>query len=635
MTRLSTNGNRGGNGHRGRIAALHAVGGAGGAVGGWRLVVIEASRGPVAGRCRVLQAQSLRVDDAAGVREAMQQAGAERLVRIAPAEHTVCRVQPAHVGDPEQTAAAMRLIAEAEFGGVAPPWRIAAGLIDDPGASGPGGDAGEGLALLTAWREGQPAPAEAHPGEVWTTEIAALAALRAGAGQLALAASRSSGVVSLLAAGPRATVARTVREANDTPDAWRTAVLAAAEETCAQVGAEADTGDIDPQATLVWLDTTAGDALRGRVQGLGAGQNWLNEYGVALGAALAAASDDAARAPLAQLRASAPAERRSAGDRVMELVATPKRAASVLIVAVLLIVLMPLLVAAGRVALLESGAERAAGFEDERKALAREAALYEQLEQSRLPMTRLLADISGATPPHIVIDRLRLSRDQGLSLEGRVHIVRGEGEAAAPDNPQELVTALERNLAATGVFGAIRVNRSEVSEGSVQFEMTARIERPHANPKPAIDFAERSLAQWLYGERGDNTARPVALGEPRGERAVSSRRSESQGRAAEAPGSPGSAPERAEPRETSRETSSRRPDGEGTASHDGVPAEITDAEIEAMDVSTARRTMVGRMTARNRADVDEGTKNRLNDEIARLQAHIAKITPAPGGGGDG
>ena len=608
MTRLATNGN----GHRARLAALHGAGGA------WRLVVIEQAGG-AGGRARVLRAQTVRSEDGAGVRDAMQQAGVERLVRVAPAEQTVCRVQPAQVGDPEQTAAAMALIAEAELSGVAPRWRIAAGLIDDPGGQG------EGLALLTAWREGGAgaAPAQVHPGEFWTTEIAALAALRGGAGQLALAARRASGVVSVLASGPRATVARTVREANDTPDGWRAAVIAAAEETCGQVGAEVDAGEIDPQAALVWLDTTALDALRGRVQGLGSGQAWLNEYGVALGAALLAASDDPARAPLAQLRAYAPVQRRRIAERVVEVVSSPRRASVVLAVSLALIVLMPLVVAWGRVALLEAGAERAAGFEDERRALARQAALYEQLERSRLPMTRLLADVSGATPPHVVIDRLRLSRDQGLTLEGRVHVVRDEGPAAAPDNPQELVTALERNLAATGVFGGIRVNRSEVSAGSVQFEITARVDRPHANPKPAIDFAERSLAQWLYGERGDNTARPVALSEPlRAERPGSSRRAES--------GAAG-----AEPREASREASSRRPDGEGSASRDGIPAELTDAEIEAMDLSTARRTMVGRMTARNRAEVDEGTRARLNDEISRLQAHIAKLQPPADAGGGG
>jgi Tfp pilus assembly protein PilN len=616
MTRASTNGN----GHRARMAALHAASGV------WRLVVIEQAGGPGA-RARVLQAQTVRSEDGAGVRDAMQQAGVDRLVRVAPAEQTVCRVQPAQIGDPERTAAAMALIAEAELLGVAPRWRIAAGLIDDPAGEAEGQ---EGLALLTAWRDGGAPPAQVHPGEAWTTEIAALAALRGGAGQLALAASRASGVVSVLASGARATVARTVREANDTPDGWRAAVIGAAAETCAQVGAEVDASEIDPQATLVWLDTTAQDALRGRVQGLGSGQGWLNEYGVALGAALLAASEDLGRAPLAQLRAAAPVQRRPVAERVVELVSSPRRAGVVLAVAVALIVLTPLVVARGRVALLEAGAARAAGFEDERQALAREAALYEQLERSRLPMTRLLADISGATPPHVVIDRLRLSRDQGLTLEGRVYVARGEGEAVAPENPQELVTALERNLAATGVFGGIRVNRSEVSAGSVQFEITARVDRPHTNPKPTIDFAERTLAQWLYGERGDNAARPVTLSEPsRADRSASSRRAESGA-------SSSGAPARDEEREASREASSRRPEGEGAASRDGVPAELTDAEIEDMDLATARRSMVARMTARTRAEVDEGTRARLNEDIARLQAQIAKLQPPPtepGGGG--
>ncbi|MFG0284813.1 MAG: hypothetical protein ACF8R7_10370 [Phycisphaerales bacterium JB039] len=595
------------NGHRGRAAGLHSVAGA------WRLVIVEQS-GP---RLSVRLAESVAAGDAAAVRERMQAAGVDHLVRVAPAEHTVCRLQPTQTGDPEQTAAALALIADAELAGVAPRWRCAAGLVQDPRPSG------EALALLTAWREAGPAPAQVAHGEQWTTEIAALAQLRFGAGQLAIAASRGAGAISLIASGGTMTVARTIREANDTPELWRTAVLGAAAESCRQVGADVQLESVDPGESLVWLDPTASSALRGRIQGLGEEPDWLSVYGVALGAAALGTVDDPTQASLASLRATPPVQRRPLGERIAGAVASPRRAAAILAGSIALMVLAPLAVAWARVAVLEAGASRAASFQSDRAALAQQAALYEQLQISRLPMTKLLADISGATPPHVVIDTLRLARDQGLILSGRIHVVTGAGEATAPENPQDLITQLERNLAATGVFGEVRVGRIEVSAGSVVFEMSARVDRPLTNARPAIDFAERSLAQWLYGERGDNTARPVALAEPA---AVGSPNGASR--------RPASSPDRAASAERSGDiggrdagSSSRRPEGSGSASEDAIPAELTDEQIKALDRPAAMREMVSRMNARNRAGIDEGVKARLEAEIAKLRAQSRGESP--------
>lgn len=558
-----------------RVASLHRRG------DGWRLVVLEASTPP-----RVLEASAVPGAVPAALAEAHARHRFERVVRVAPGRETIARSGTVPTGRPEETASALALLAEAQLPGTLPPHRRAAGVIPD------GSSNGTRAVLLTGWegRADPPGPIIRRVPEVWTTEIAALAVLRGA--RSAWAASADAGAVSILVTGRDRTAARVLIEDAGTPARFRQAAARAVAETCAAVGIELPARELPALA----LDSPAAADLRRRVLGVPDDRAWLEEYGIALGAALAAADDDPLTSGLASLLEAAPARRTPIVRRAASWLARPRHAAATIAVCAAVMLLVPLLFAWARLAILEG---KSAGLADRAKLQAEHrlrTALYEQLAASRLPMTKLLADASAAAPVGVVANAITITPDQGVAIQGTA------------DNPG-LVDTFQANLNATRLFGSVKVSRVVASGSGVEFDLSAAVANPHARAAGAEDFAGKPLAVRLYGEGASNATAPVGGSGADTSRASASRPARRDSERAPAERSPGD-----EPRE------SRRP---SAGSPDQPPPPLSDAEIASMDRAAATREWVSRRTFPQRnPTIDAGTKARLEDEVRRLRGRM-------------
>lgn len=565
-----------------RIAALHRRG------EDWRLVVIEPGD-PV----RVVAAVPVAGDLAGSIAESHKAYGFASLVRVAPATDTIARAASVPAAEPAETASALSLLSEAQLPTTLPPHRRAAGLIAD------GGRNGTRAVLLTGW-EGTAQPAGAilrRVPERWTTEVAALAFLRAGHGPWAACSDAATGAVSVLATGPGRTAARVLVEDATSAARFRQSAARIVAETCAAVGAEPPPRETAPVA----LDHAALAHLHRSVEGLPQERAWLDDYGIALGAALAASSPDPLSRALAEMRETPPVEHASTVGRVVSWLARPRHAWLTAAACILALLLGPLALGALRLAVLEA---KSAGLADRTRQRADEqlrAALYAQLQGARWPMTKLLADAAGAAPVGVVADSIMISPEQGLSIHGTAQ------------NPEQ-VNTFQANLNATRVFSGVRVGRVAASSSGVEFELSAGVSGPHNKATGAEDFAARPLAVRLYGEGASNTASPVS-GAPAPEARASRppRRIEPESEAREQP----------ERSEGARE--SRRPTPTPSQPTE-PPAPLTEEQIKAMDRGTATKEMVARRTFPQRnPTTDAATRERLNDEVRRIQEHLKSL----------
>jgi len=561
------------------IAALHE------GAGSTALVVLR-----VQARRTVTMARTFAPGHEAEIVAALSSAGVSRLVRIAPARRTVCRIATLQPSAPEELSAAAALLAEGSLPEDIPAHRRAAGIL--PG-SGPAG----AFALLTAWRNGTDEVADIPwPDQTWTTEIAALAFLSAGRGT-AFAASPESGAVLVIAPGVGRIVARVLVEHADTRSGWDRAVSRHVQETCASAGAEPP---VMTAGRRLVISGAATDAVCATVDGVPSDASWIETYGLALGAALVATSADPGAAGLGQLTLDPPWRRAPWPERAAVWLSAPRHAAAVLALAVVVALLCPLGFAAARTAILTRKTE---GLPDQDKARAQvqqRAAVYREMERSRWPMTKLLADISGATPEGVTVDSVTLAPDQGLALKGNAE-------------SQDLLNQLQRNLNDTGLFEKLKVARAEATSSGVSFDVSAEVVNPHAPVKPADDFAATPLAVRLYGEsaRGhsgtsatDGESGPASRREERSGRSGRDERSDRRGRSADAP--------------SSRPTSSKL----------DIPPPITDAQIGALDRAAAMKEWAYRKKVAGSGQSDAATKERLEQEIPKL----AERMKSAGGG---
>jgi Tfp pilus assembly protein PilN len=539
MTRLPRTGNGGGTR---TLAAVHAQ------AGHYRIVVAEARNGSVA----LLDARSVREADLPTTLGGLiRDHKPDRVIRVVPGSQSVCRCVEVPGGEDGGVGAALALLAEAELPESLPPHRRAAGVI--PGE----GQDGALLGLLTGWREDAAGPAvSGNTRESWVAEVACLAALRGDSG-VALYADRKDGSIAIVAGGPRRTVARILVESGESSAAWSEALRLAVRESCAAAGLERcaapDIGDVT-------FDLPAGSiaSLRSRVKGMRDEGRWLDEHGIALGAIMVAASHDPRVASLAEMSAAGELNRPPVWERGAAWLSKPRNAWGLTAACVALMLLGPLGIAAARVAVLNSKSGALDEGRKERKHLERQAALYEQLDQVRWPMSKLMADVAGATPVGVVIDDFRLDTNMGLTVHGTAR------------NLEELYT-LQNNLSASRIFKDVKINRQEASDALVEFDVGANIASPHTQTKPAADFGAEPLAVKLYGAGASNTAAPIAARRAQASEAARPRPSRTAD-ASEPRNEPRSESGGDTPRRTESE-SSRRP---GTTTPDAVPPPLTD-----------------------------------------------------------
>ncbi|MBL8760968.1 MAG: PilN domain-containing protein [Phycisphaerae bacterium] len=571
-----------------RLAALHELG----------LVVAEQTPRGV----RVIEARTLGA--IAELPAALAHHRVHHLVRVLPAADTVCRAARVDNAPTAELLSALALLGEASLPESAPPHRRAGGVVPDLSA-----DAKRG-AIFTAWITPPPdEPDLPVEDETFIAAAAALAMLRAPSG-LAVLCDRAG--VSIVASGPDRLAARAIVEdpANHAAIALRVA------ETCRAVGASPASEVIDSHARLR-LDAASRAALASRVEGLVSEQRWLDQYAVAIGAALAALSTDPATRSLALLRDQPPAERRSAPERFVEWVSVPRHAIAAGLAAAALIFLAPLGIAAARSAVLKGKSANLQQVDAQRAALAKQAAMYQQLETTRWPMTKLLGDISAATPQGVIVEVLRLSPEQGMMMKGTA-------------DSQEVLGKLQSHLNQTGLFDKLKIDRAVSGSSGVEFDISANVLNPTTYVKPVEDFAEQPLAVRLYGEAARNA--PIVAtdsGPSDRPRDTASNGAGNSSRDTNRDSGRDSARDSRSPAAADSSRSSRPSSGSGLPSLADVPPELSDAQIAAMDRTTAMKEMVARRRASAVQGIDPGVKARLDTEVTKLQD---RMKAASGGG---
>lgn len=569
------------------VAALDRRGGA------WRLVIDRRARGGG------FETATLADGDLAGLGERLAKAGVTRLVRVVPACATIAKIEAAPEARGEELAGALGLFAEAALPEDAGLHRRGAGLVGEPTR-----------ALAAAWigRETGAAFEPVELGgvdEVWTTEPAAVLSLSRGEGFALLSWDRENGSVFALRTAGERPVSRCVKLDGRDESAWRRGLAAAA----ASVGIETPV-----EIARGLASDTARFGSAGVAESVAAG-----EFGVAIGAVLVETGDFGPS--LAGMRRSSEDRREGTLARGARWISVPGRAAAVIAAGLAVCMLAPMGFAWARMKVVESKLEAIGPARDEREALRREAALYRQMEQSRWPMTKLLADVSNATPVGVVVESLTIEKDgsSGVMMKGRA------------DNAEQ-VTALQKNLGESGVLGGVQMTSVEADGSGVSFSLSAKVVSARSASKVKDDFAKRTLQDRIYDVSGAILAGAVPTEAPA---VVSEDEEDGNSVAASGNGGGGSGGGGNGGTVTPRPRS-----GEGTRSGESatsgetnkaskpleVPPPLTDEQINAMDKSTATKEWALRRAAAQR-------KETSTDDRARLEAEVKKLEPKWKGGG--
>ncbi len=524
------------------------------------------------------------------LREALRAAQCDAVVGVLPSSLLVLRETTVSVAPEDDPRDVVVLQCEAHLPETIPAHRRVGGLLMSPD--------GSARAMMLGWPEQRDKDENslcAALGEeaLYTGEIAALTMLLGAdhADDAALYADGEAGTVALSLGGEHH---RAARAASRPDQAWFASVERFVIESALAAGLPED-------RAARWGETAAiacarrthalylpGDAAErhAEVTGRPKDDTWWDAYGIAIGAVLGAASEEPALRGLFQLRAAPVDATPTVATRTLSLFATPRRAAVAVIVCLLLWAIIPLTTAAIRTAVLHARVGDLATFQERHGALRKRLALHTELADQRWPMSKLLADVSGAAPPGIELDDLTLSHGQQLQLSGF---------AGSLDE----VIDFQNNLQRTRIFEEVQLPRRDVGEtGKVEFTLRANVVHPYIVTDAAFDYAESSLADRLYGP--GSTAGP-----DEGEDANAAATTRDDG---------GSTSQLAQPR----------------AVRDAEPAQaptpITIEDVKAMDDEALRKAFIKWATEKSRRAYDDQTRQRLADEFEMIKAERARRT---------
>ena len=357
-------------------------------------------------------------------------------------------------------------------------------------------------------------------------------------------------------------------------------------------------------------------------------------------------------------------------ERVLVSLQKPRFAAALLVAGLALALLLPVLLAYLHLNMLEARIAKAESFlaesapvitigsDDEGEPLAvltlkEQLAIYSELDQTRLPMAKLLADLSAGLP---ATDRDRLTLVRDLQIEGGEFSVRGIADSGA------LVPAMTRMLNQSNVFAGVSAPSTQAlaESGGVEFTLEGLIARPYFAPTyPAdVNYEDQNLAEKIYNEDGAEIWR-------RGAPIVNAMNRSGTGAmgASTRPTRNTSGSGRSTSRPVAGDSSSSSGSGGGTevasASGDGasgsdarterrdmfqggsrsggeeapppIPEPLTDEEIAALGQQEAMREMVNRRRASGQEGIADDVKRRLEEETTKLR-NRAREAQQEGGG---
>lgn len=592
-------GNNGSRTRPGRIAGLHRQGAS------WRVVLLVQG----GGQYKVSESLSVAVADAAALDQALSRLRPDLVVGVIPAGQTVWRGVDAAppIGSAAEVAAALDLVAEAHTPTGTPAYRRGAGLV--PLASNIGAMA---AVAWTGSLEGWPGALVAGV-DAWAPEPACLGALAAATGRAPGAAhvstDRPAGVVAMVGViapnadqvppSPAKAVIRVSREDGADPQGWTEAVRAVVEEVGEATGLGTD--HVDPQTSRDYALLLGPVENAPTIAGIGDQEAWLDQYGLATGAAAMAAMEPGS-AVLA-MRATAPAVRRSPVEATLNWLSRPSRAAAVVAMCVLVLLLGPLAVAYSRLSVLKSQAAGADVTKADYLKAAEEAEFYSVLRERRLPVVKTLAELTGNAPSGIIIESVTVDRAKVT--------VRGTTESS------ELVSRWRASLRDSKIFDDVRTPTIEAGASPIQFDLEATIGQP--------------LLAFAPGGKGDVAATPlpdlpsVAGGTPTTRRTGESARDTSR-EGTRSTGATGN--NRSREGRTTRGNNDGARSGETAAKGPAAPSDpgpISDEQIQRLDLPTTLREFSQRRAAAVSSQVDETARQRLTDEAAKLQAHMRSL----------
>lgn len=552
-----------------RIAVAHAQ-------GETVRVVIAESAGDAA---KIIAAESFPRTAPADIRAALARHHTRHLIRLVPAARTIARAVSVPRAPTPEVLTALELMAEAQLVSTPAEHRRGWGIAPIPGA------AGNVPAVLVGWAAPAPEPildgphAEEH--ESWTSELVGLTLmLRADAASSAAIIDRSAGSIGM-AASEQGLKFRTIREDPDSS----ARLDAITQEISAAVGAGAAVG-ADGGVTVL-LSSGAGDRFQSRAPEARNPQ-WLARYGVAAAVALAVASEDQFPQvrPLVSMRANPPARVLTPIERAVAWVASPRRAAALLGIAVLAMLLVPWGLAWARYTVLSRRVEATRQGDSDTQNLEARGDFMQELSKRRWPVTKLLADIAGCMPVGVQVEQISVAPGEQIQVRGT---------ADTSDTFQKFTT----NLSNSGVFQP-DIKSTERGADGLNFELSVRVTRPTAEAKRVEDFAAQSLGVRLYGEG----YKEVEAVEQAKQREAEAARASNRG-GSSAAGFDGGASRQAE--------------------EEPIPDALSTDAIAKLDRTEAMKEMSNRRKVASRAGLDPEVKKRLTAEVEALRGRLAEL----------
>jgi Tfp pilus assembly protein PilN len=587
--------------------------------GKWSLVIARRGDGGATEPTRVVFAGVFATGDGASIRREVLAQKATLLVRVVPTRRSIGRVVRVPIATEADLARTLGLIVEAEMPPNVPAHRAGAAVLPA------GGEGQTRSVVLTGWTHAEAAADGANEPVVgvlegveerWCTPLGALCALRGREDGAIVDARESEGAMSVLAARAEQAAARVIVDEPDDDHSWDAVVSDALAEACELAGLAGPDGsandeEVESMLRGAWPGTEAASATLAKrasagVTGvLSAGS--LRKHASALGACLAVLDEQLGMAGLANLRREAPKVHEPAITRMVKWASVPRRAAVLAALGLAVMLLAPWGIGWARLSVAQARGKDLPEVRNKSKDVELRAALYQQVEQARWPMTKLLSDIGGAAPVGVTVTETRLTVGQSISLEG----------VAAS---RELVTQFEAALNASKVFSKVTPKNVAPKGDEVEFTYTLEIAAGtamHAPVKPAEDFVAQPLAVRLHGEGATNTLPPKGASQVAPGRRANS--SAGEGGAA-MPTSGGS-------RTPAASGESRRPSS-GTATNE-PPAEIKDEEIAKLNASEAMKSWAERkrfLSANPKAD--PAVRTRVEEEATKLQARMKEAREA-------
>lgn len=590
--------------------------------GKWSLVIARRGDGGAAEAARVLFAGVFSASDGASIRREVLAQKATLLVRVVPTARSIGRVVRVPMAGDADLARTLSLIVEAEVPPNVPTHRAGAAVL-------PAGAEGQTRSvLLTGWAESESGDGVAEPSvgtlegveERWCTPLGALCALRGAEDGAIVDARESEGSLSVLAAkagqSGELAAARVVVDEPDDEHPWDAVVADALAEACELAGLAGPDGvasddEVSEMLRGAWPETPAAPAALAKRVGAGVtgvlSAGSLRKHACALGACLAVLDEQLGMAGFANLRREAPKVHEPALARMVKWASVPRRAAVLAGLGIALMLLAPWGIGWARLSVAQVRGKDLSEVRSKSKDVELRAALYQQVEQARWPMTKLLADIGGAAPVGVTVTETRLTVGQSISLEGVA-------------NSRELVTQFEAALNASKLFAKVTPKNVSPKGDEVEFTYTLEVApgtAMHAPVKPAEDFVAKPLAVRLHGEGATNTLPPKGASQATPGRRANSSAGES---GAAMPSSGGN-------RTPAAGGESRRPSS-GTATNE-PPAEIKDEEIAKLSASDAMKGWAERrrfLSANPKAD--PAVRTRVEEEATKLQARMKEAREA-------